>query len=414
MGDGDEFDIPSSEPARGYAVCAECFDDEHIQGFIRSNAGSLECDFCRRRSRKRPIAAPLDEVADFMFPAIERGFEFAVNALGWDSGEGGYLGSHWDSQDLLEHIGLGLPNDDGRLLNILAECLGDQEWCERNPYSLRDDERLIGSWEQFCEFIKHDRRYFFLQQQRGRLDDEYLSPAELLEFISQTVNEHALVQSLPVGSLVHRARHQKPGETLRSPYEFGPPTIELADNPNRMSPAGIVMFYGSEDRETAVAEIDDDPRMGMAVGTFRTTRDATVLDLTRLPRRLGFFEQQSDSDDRDRHAIDFLHHFVASLAVKVKRGKREHIDYVPTQVVTEWFRTAFRHRRKAIDGIRYLSAQRPGGKSLVLFANRRDLVLTPRQMKKLAKALGVEEWELRNDHEKGWLKLVRKRVVRAV
>ena len=43
-----------------------------------------------------------------------------------ESAEGGYLGSHWDSYDLMEQIGLDLPNDDGRLLEILVECLGDE------------------------------------------------------------------------------------------------------------------------------------------------------------------------------------------------------------------------------------------------------------------------------------------------
>jgi len=113
MGDGDEFEFTSSEPAEGYAVCAECFGDDDIQAFIRSNVDSSECDFCGRRSRTRSIAAPLDEVVDFIIPAIEREYQFAADALGWDGAEGGYQGHHWDSQDLLEHIGLELPNDDG-------------------------------------------------------------------------------------------------------------------------------------------------------------------------------------------------------------------------------------------------------------------------------------------------------------
>jgi len=212
--------------------------------------------------------------------------------------------------------------------------------------------------------------------------------------------------------LVYRARQQKRGQTLHSPYDFGPPPVERATRPNRMSPAGIVMFYGSDERETAIAEIDDDGRLGIAVGTFQTTRNATVLDLTKLPRSLGFFEQQSDSSEVDRYALEFLHRFVKSLAAKVAPGEREHIDYVPTQVVTEWFRTAFRHRRKTIDGIRYMSAQRPGGKSLVLFADREDVLLSPRQVKELAKALSVEEWELRSGQDEAWLKLVRKRTER--
>jgi hypothetical protein len=56
----------------------------------------------------------------------------------------------------------------------------------------------------------------------------------------------------------------------------------------------------------------------IAVGTFRTTRDAKILDLTNLPRRFGFFEQQSDSSEVNRYAVDFLHSFVKSVAAKVQ------------------------------------------------------------------------------------------------
>jgi hypothetical protein len=416
VGDGDEYEITSSVPAEGCAVCDRCFDDDDIRAFIRSDVDSNTCDFCGRRSRTRAIAAPLDDVVDFMLPAIHREYEMAADALGWDGGEGGYQGTHWDSQDLLEQIGLRLPNDDGRLFDILVECLGDQEWCERNPYSLRRDEQLIGSWEDFCRSIKYERRYFFLRKARKRRFDvdEYLGPSEFLRFISESVKGHELVRFLRRGSLVYRARHQKRGEILASPYDFGPPPQELATRPNRMSPAGIVMFYGSDDPATAVAEIDDEPGLGIVVGTFKLMRDATILDLTQLPRQLGFFEQQSDSSSVDRYALTFLHRFVESLAVKVESGAMEHIDYVPTQVVTEWFRTAFRHRRKLIDGIRYTSAQHVGGKSVVLFADRHDVVLSPRQISDLVKAGSREEWEIRVSHENSWLKLVRTRMERSV
>jgi hypothetical protein len=412
MGDGDEFEVTSSEPAGGYAVCAECFGDGDIQAFVRSCIDTNECDFCGRRSRRRPIAAPLDEVFDFIFSAIDREYERAVDALGWNGAEGGFQGSHWDSAELLEAIGLELPNDDGRLFDILVECLGDEVWCERDPYSLREDERLVASWEAFCSSIKHERRYFFLRKKKKRFDSEYLAPSDLLRFISETVNQHELARTLPPGSLIYRARQLRPGQVLRTPYDFGPPPMELATSPNRMSPAGIVMFYGSEERETAIAEIDDDRTLGIAVGTFRTMREATILDLTVLPKRLGFFEQQSDTSEVNRYALEFLHRFVRSLAAKVEPGGREHIDYVPTQVVTEWFRSAFRHRKKLIDGIRYMSAQHTGGRSLVLFADRHDVVLSARQIGKVAKTMGIEEWELRSDHRNAWLKLLRKRVER--
>jgi hypothetical protein len=410
----DDEDFASSGPAEGYSVCARCFDDRYIRAFIEKSLDSKECDFCGRKGRTKNIAAPLNEVVDFILEAVNREYQHAVEALGWESAEGGYQGAHWDSYDLIEQIGLGLPNDDGELLEVLVECFGNEPWCDRNPYSQREDERLVSSWERFCEFIKYKRRYFFFQQKEEEIlaPGEYLSPAELLELIGETAKNLGLVKILRAGFLIYRARQFEAGKVLTSSYDFAPPPVERAVKSNRMSPAGVVMFYGSDDAKTAVAEIDDDPTVGIAVGTFRTTREAKILDLTSLPRRLGFFERQSDSDDRNRYELAFLHNFVKSIAAKVAAGHREHIDYVPTQVVTEWFRTAFECRQTGIDGILYPSAQNPGGCSLVLFANRYDVVLSPAELKAAAGGSEMEVWSLRHRHEKAWLKLIRRRVVR--
>jgi hypothetical protein len=82
MGDYEDADFASSEPAEGYSVCRGCFDDEHIRAFIESTVNSRECDFCGRRSRVKEIAAPLEGVVDFVLEAVNREYERAVEALG--------------------------------------------------------------------------------------------------------------------------------------------------------------------------------------------------------------------------------------------------------------------------------------------------------------------------------------------
>ena len=82
MGDVDEFEFFSTAPAEGCFVCAGCIDDIDIKAFIESEADTLTCDFCGRKSRTRPIAAPLEEVVLFILEAVEREYERAVNALG--------------------------------------------------------------------------------------------------------------------------------------------------------------------------------------------------------------------------------------------------------------------------------------------------------------------------------------------
>src|SRR5258708_17635356 len=129
---------------------------------------------------------------------------------------------------MLDHIGLSLPNDDGRLQEIIVDCLGDEPWCDRDPYGQREDERLISSWERFSEFIKYKRRYFFFDKNEGDellARQEYLSPAELLAFIGKTATTMGLVKALPSGTLLYRARQQKSCERLHSSYDFAPPPL---------------------------------------------------------------------------------------------------------------------------------------------------------------------------------------------
>jgi len=417
MSRDEDFGFTSTAPAEDLSVCDRCFGDEDIQRFIRNIADSLVCDFCGRHARVNAVAAPLAEVVEFMLEAIEREYGRAVDTLGFESAEGGYQGANWDSDELVSDvIELELPNDgDGRLQEVIVECLGDEPWCERNPYSLAEDERYITSWDNFCKYVKHERRYFFVRRSRDeQAYEETLSPAKLLRFIGDACEQSRLLRTLRKGALLYRARQRRIGELLTSGLDFGPPPKELAVRSNRMSPAGIVMFYGSDQVDTAVAEIDDDPTLGISVGTFSITREATLLDLTLLQRSFRFFERQADSDELNRDVLSFLNSFVESVASKVEPGNREHVDYVPTQIVTEWFRTTFLHDGSPIDGICYPSTQRPGGKSFVLFADRENIVLTPTQVKKSAGPGPLGEWLVRSRQESAWLRLVRRRVIRDV
>jgi hypothetical protein len=223
----DDEDFWSTGPAEGFSVCGRCFDDIDIKDLIESGADSQECDFCGRKSRTRAIAAPLEDVVEFMAEAINREYERAVDALGW---EGEYIGEHFDSHDLLAYeIGLVLPrDDDGRLIEILVDCFGGEQWCQRDPYGLRPVELLKFSWEHFCDFIKHERRYFFLHEQVEDPSNEYLTPSQLLGLVNKAAREHELVKMLPSGSLIYRARQQKSGEVFSSPYHFGPPAVKHA------------------------------------------------------------------------------------------------------------------------------------------------------------------------------------------
>jgi hypothetical protein len=167
---------------------------------------------------------------------------------------------------------------------------------------------------------------------------------------------------------IFRVRVHDPANRLLTAAELGTPSRGSARFSNRMSPAGIPMFYGAFDEQTAIAETYDASQGNQVVITvaeFVTARDFPVLDLTKLPQIPSLF----DSDRRDtRPGLIFLNDFISDLSAPIEKNGREHIEYVPTQVVTEFFRHCYKHpTHGAVRGILYKSAQRTGGDCCVLF-----------------------------------------------
>jgi hypothetical protein len=141
-----------------------------------------------------------------------------------------------------------------------------------------------------------------------------------------------------------------------------------------MSAAGISMFYASFDVGTARAEttasLDPEDSILLTAGMWTNTRIFQVLDLSRLPERPDYYARQRWDLDQ----LIFLEDFVKDITRPVVHDGREHIDYVPTQILTEYFRHVYKEKDSPrLDGIVYPSAQRKRGKSVVIFASHQEL-----------------------------------------
>ena len=90
---------------------------------------------------------------------------------------------------------------------------------------------------------------------------------------------------------------------------------------------------------------------------FEALRDLTIVDLCDMPEMPGLFDAERA---HTRGALAFLKGFAAQLAEAVRRDGLEHVEYVPTQVFSEWLRYEFRPSGESVDGVRYRSS-RPGG-----------------------------------------------------
>jgi len=98
--------------------------------------------------------------------------------------------------------------------------------------------------------------------------------------------------------------------------------------------------------------------------------ECRVVDLSQLPEIPSIF----DSDcHNEREIIYFLYDFVNEISKPVQKDGTEHLDYIPSQIVCEYFAKVFRTEDgKPVDGLAYKSAILPGGINIVLFPPRQQ------------------------------------------
>jgi len=368
MGNAKElYERGISSPGDKY-VCWKCFGDYAIKEFIKNEAKYLSCDYCKGTSRNKPIAAHINDVIEFILDGIETEWGDPANSMSYESKEGGYIGTVTDIYSLLSEIDLGIDNDN--LFDDIAKSVTQTEWCEIDPYGLTPQEEWYYDWEEFSVQVNHHVRYVFFNIPQNEVEQHNIKkqPYEVLAKIGEIANELGLIRNLSKKSTIFRCRNNKADEKFTSVDELGPPSAHEAKYANRMSPAGIPMFYGSFDEETAILETHDEDHEFTTVAAFDTLKSFRVLDLNKIPAIPSLFDQ---SNNYKRPIIIFMRLFLNDLSKPIDKKDRAHIEYVPTQVVTEYFRHIFRDENgEPIKGILYPSSRNSGGVSCVLFIEK--------------------------------------------
>jgi RES domain-containing protein len=358
-------------------VCGKCLQDPGVRHAIEFFASSPRCDFCGTSFRSDK-AAPLRDVAAFVMGCLAQDYDRPENVLSHDrESETGYAGTVYDASELIQDY-LCCEWD---VMEALIGCVTtDRWWCEKDPAVFLPGRRLQISWDSFSRYVKHRSRFMFLREDEqprdifDAPDDNYVPAAAMLDVLGDAVTSARLLRKMRAGTRLYRARPVKFGEEwYRTADTLGPPPESDTGPPaGRMNPAGIAVFYGALEQETALKEaLKSNGRV--AVGVFSPLKDLSVLDLThveQLPHR-SIFENVTASG---RGYKAFLEAFAEDVARVTARDGREHIDYVPAQIVTEYFRRVFvTPEGERLDGIMYPSTRNPGGRNLALFFNRRDI-----------------------------------------
>lgn len=351
----------------GEQICAECVSDNDLKYWIDSSPlGS--CSFC---GEKQVGVVEFRKFLDRVEEVIGQHFGQAVDDLPYNSREGGYQGITFDTDYVLTYVGLDFPencNGDDLRQRVLWHFESFEPWCEFDWTTLDDHQALVSSWEQFCDAIKHRRRFFFLrpanEESADEVDRDHVSFFELLSEIATLSELSGMIKEFPIGTLVYRARAFKSGVTPSTALELGPPPAAKALQSNRMNPPGVPMMYLSDTQSCAVKELGTvEKGHKVHTGTFKTTRPLRILDYSKLPPAPGYF---SGAGRKKILLHRFLRHFVKEITRPVARDDRIHLDYLSSQVATEFLRD-YDFLDGIIHGIRYPSTVAKKGTNLVLF-----------------------------------------------
>ncbi|MFI6875788.1 HEPN-associated N-terminal domain-containing protein [Streptomyces sp. NPDC050400] len=342
-------------------VCADCVDNEYLARKITAAAGADDvCDYCERAP-----AAHIDILLEAFYGALHTEYGLASYENAYFAGELA-AAQHWEGDDLVNQYVDVLRGE--RLQETVRSAARDDDfWVERHFIEPRRDRALLDGWERFSDQVKYRTRHVFWLAPPHR-DEELLGGGEIpaaavLDTLGDLIPQVGLVHELPAGHRLWRARvHEEPEQHWHARL-LGTALPTQARQPNRMSPAGIPLFYGADTPATALQEVTrhaTEPAGLVTRAAFETTRPCRVVDFTRLGPVPDFFDIEQA---HLRPVVAFLHQFVQRISADA--DGLEHLAYVPTQIVTEYLLRVF-CQDQPVDGLVFPSSAAEGGICTVL------------------------------------------------
>jgi hypothetical protein len=339
-------------------ICANHFDDKSITNFIKRNYEDGRCNYCQKKIK----VIAFEDLMEYIMDCISIFYEDAANFMGYNSREGGYLGEIYTPDELIQEQ-IELNAEPFQIIEDIIESIEDIAWAQPDLYyeNIKDD--LEYQWKYFKEIIKHKSRFLFSSG-----DTNQRQAFKILRDVGKLISELNIIKTVPKGTKLYRCRQHNFKTKVLEFKEITAPPNQYAIYPNRFSPSGISMFYAAFDIDTAILETvsrENKSKKYITIAEFETLEDEFVVDFSKLPLVPSIF---GIKEKKKYYLILFLHSFVEDITKEIRKDGKEHTEYVPTQVVTEFFRYPFNEsRKKKISGLVYPSSKNKKQKASVFF-----------------------------------------------
>lgn len=349
-------------------VCSSCVVDEALEELVEQNITSNNCSYCDDFNEDTPFGAPFDVVMERIYETILTKYADAQDLdMPWV--EGGWLTEEIYTEDVVGDFDPGWGSD---FLNDVINCLdpftywaehSNGDWALVNPSAA-----LNYGWESFKQQVLTKTRYLVLSEPEDEFESgrpDYIPISGMLDALGEVFRDYGLIVELPVGENFFRVRACSNKKDVFDTFEsMGVPPVGIASG-GRMNPAGISYFYIARDPETARKEVLAKARVRHYLGHFKNKKPLRLIDFVNIPSIPSIFAK--DSYDT-LHAVKFLHSLKKDIIKPVSKDGREHIDYIPTQIISEYFRYRFKDQEgHNVNGFMYPSVKNNGGVNIVVF-----------------------------------------------
>lgn len=335
-------------------ICKDCVKDDGLKEYIEEKGISSKCNLCDTSKKSIQIK----DLLDYIKKCIESEFA-SPEQLKADNVDIPLIRPR-KTECLIEEL-LKLENID--LKKEVIKKLKYDTFYFTGLIFLKHN-KYVKLWEKFKEETIRERRFTYLLED-GKGKDE-LSMHKICEIL----NRYNMIMPIEENCFFYRGRGKKWGEQANdvifdSVSDMCPPPAEKASE-GRMNPKGIPMFYCANDIELIRKELEVYDMKTITIAKFKNLKRMLILDLTSIPQ-ISFFS-------KDRKYIQFLVAFSEDISKPKNINNNLQLEYIHTQIVTEYFKYYLKLSDENINGIQYESSvyKNQGSYNFVFFCSREN------------------------------------------
>lgn len=315
-------------------VCASCFSDKELKGFISSSTEIGDCNVC---DSNNPPLLDVAELFDF-FQELLDNFKVFENGMPLSSkiqSNWSFFNSHGVANKILNYV---LPN-------VLTEITSSNT----NVEYTNDIIENYNHWEILKEELKWKNRFVINIERLVELgwDGFFETQYELSKEVE-----------------LFRARlHHQSGLYAYKPEDMSSPKKEIASG-GRANPSGIPFLYLSDNIETVLYEVRASYLDELSIGAFQLKPEIDSIKIVDFTEDTPLFQSSLINEPKINKTIKgkLLRQKISSDLSKPMRRYDNELEYIPTQFICEFIKIF-----TGAVGIHFNSSLHPKGNNIVLF-----------------------------------------------